>query len=369
MNASSEFSRIVYTTTAEYLRKIMKNVEKRSAILSLARSKGRIHKVPGGPERIWPVQHKRGSLRTMQDMPSLSFPRVVRHVNAKVTPRGYWMADQQSWWEKQIQGTSTQAIINIHQTIAKLLKEDVEAKFPAEMYVDDSATGNSQRMGGLDSMFSISGAVSGNSRVGSPNDTYATLSTALGTKGTWNSTAWPGGTGAEGYHYWSPLVLLYDSPTQTWGGVSNTWKDNCDHIMTYGRQHCQKRGGRIDAWVLTDSAWYEMQQKVAGKENLYSTRGDNSLLASLGFTTLNFQGVEVTWEADVPPNPGSASDATNTGYGLSFSDLELCHWSPSLFEVQSIPFNEEALTYRFLVLIMANMMFNPQRQVNIRSTS
>jgi len=145
--------------------------------LAMLKEKGKITKCPGGDSKQWAVRYKRNSLHYLTDLPSISFQRINKRVNAKLTPRGYWMSDQISMMERWVnQGPA--AIINIASTIVKELTDDFKEALNVEPFKDGNATATNKGWSGTETFGSISGAVAGNAAVGLCNDTYAGLSTA-----------------------------------------------------------------------------------------------------------------------------------------------------------------------------------------------
>lgn len=363
---SDMFARVLNSTIADYVKKQMENIIAKYVFLAMLKEKGKITKCSGGDSKQWAVRYKRNSLHYLTDLPSISFQRVNKRVNAKLTPRGYWMSDQVSMWERWInQGPA--AIINVTSTIMKELVDDFKEALNVEPFKDGNATASNKGWSGTETFGSISGALGGNAGVGQCNDTYAGLSTAQGVKGTWDTTTWPNGRGSVGFHYWSPLVALYDA--STWDGSSTTWKANCLRILAKTCMWQDLRGQKVDLALLQGPAYDQAYQTVEGKEQIRTERSaSNSLMIKLGFgKSFTYQGTEVTYERGIPPT--DVNSAALAGYGFNFDGIELTHWTPDLIWSPEVDFSVESLSQRYLVGTVSELIFNPQSVVKYRKTS
>lgn len=364
---SDHFSRVVHSTIAEYVKKEWENIMAKYVLLSMLKAKGRITRSPGGTSRDWAVRYKRNPLRYLTDLPSISFGRSSKRVNATLPMRGYWSSDSVSVWE-QAAARGPAAIIPVISKIMEELMDDFKFQVNEEPYRDGNAAATIKGWHGLESFFSISGARSSNNKYGEPNDTYAGLSTAVNIKGSWNTATWPAGTGSVGYHYFSPLVGLYDGAG--WGGSDTNWVNACLNVFKGMCIANDLRGYKPDIWLLNGPAYEKASVKVEAKEQIRTERGGSgSLLVKLGFgNVLNYDGVDITYERGVP-----VSDGTNTtiGYGLNFDKgaIELVHWTENLVQAWAKTTSEESMSERFLVYTISNMICNPQAQMKIRKTS
>lgn len=361
------FARILNTTTADYTRKIIENIFTNQPFLAMLKSKKKVFRQPGGDSIMKIIRYKRSPLQTMSDMPSISFTRINKYVNAQQKPRGYWCGEMISFWERMLnQGTA--AYVKLYDEMMRQAVDDFAFNFPKEIWKDGDAAGN-DGIHGIPSYMSISGFNANDPRIGVPNDTYATLSTALGVKGTWTSgVTWPAGSGQPGYHYWSPLVLDYLATG--WTGATGTFESTCLRMFTFAQIVQRGRGKKVDSWMLTPEAYYLAKNKVESKENIYTQRSQSSTpLIKLGFgNVFNYEGADVTYDSDVPvlePNSG----VTNAGYGLDFDTIELRHWTPQLLYTFPVDLSLETLTHRYLGASICNMFNDPTGTVGIRRTS
>lgn len=365
-NAPEHFSRILNTTIAEYVKKEWENIAAKYVCLAMLKEKGRIHRQPGGTEKQWAVRFKRNPLRYLQDMPAISFQRSSKRVNAKLPMRGYWASDANTLWERAA-NRGPQAIIQSVSSLATELMDDFKFNINEEVFRDGNATATNKGWHGLESFLSISGARSNNAKYGEPNDNYADLSTALGVKGTWNTTTFPSGTGSTGYHYFSPLVGLYD--TTAWGGGDTTWQNNSLNVFKGMGIAQDLRGYKPDLWLLNGPSYEKASVKVEAKEQIRTERSkSNSLLVKLGFgNTLNYDGVDITYERAVPAS--GADGHAIVGYGINFDNMDLVHWSEELVKALPVDFSIESMSERYLIYSPSNLVCNPQAFCKIRKTS
>lgn len=370
---TDNIARVINTTTAEYVREEMNNMLRERVLLDELSKRKRIHKQPGGDSKIWPVKYKLTDLQSMGDMESLNFQRVNRHINATLKPAGYVWTDQMSLWERW-QNQGAQAIIRVHEQIVKWGMEDFRDNFGDKLYKDGNASGDRQ-ISGLETAGGYSGEIASTDiprRFAAPSDTYAGISTALGVKGTWDSSGangFPKGTGKPGYHFWSPFFPLCradDTDTGVtgtgWGGATAFWKDNCLIIMKWCAANQMKRRQKLTLWLLTTDAYLDVSNKVEAREQIRVTRGEDMGTYKGGYgPEIFYEGVRITSEYGVPET--DAAGNRRLGYGLNTEKMELCHWSPELIYPFPVDFSLETLTNRYAIVSMCQMVFNPQSVV------
>lgn len=361
---AENFARVLNATTAEYVREEMNNILRERILFAELTDRRRIHRQPGGDSKIWSVKYKLDDLQTLADMEPLTFQRFNRRHQAIVYPRGYAWTDQMSLWERW-QNQSQQAIIRLHDGIVKDGMEDFRDNLGDKFYKDGYAAG-SQDINGLESWYGISGSVTGNTKIGNPSDTYATIPTNLGIKGTWGSTAWPGGTGKPGYHYWAPLVGFYD---EDWGNSSTLFKDNVLTMLKYLNAHQLKRRQRVQMWLFSTDAYLDTSNKVEQRETIRVVKGESVKEFKGGYgPELMYEGVRITSEYGVPELDSVNTTKAVKGYGLNFDKIEICHWSPEFIYPLPVDFSIERLANRYAIVNMSQQVTNPQAQSKIRES-
>lgn len=358
-----EWTRVVNTTIRKYLREQEINVMRNRKLTALLREKGRIIYNDSGESLDWKVRYKRAPLRGYSDAETLTFPRRNRWKTATLPWRGYASTDSMTKKER-LMNKSTEAIVKIYSETGKLLMEDVEDAFGDEFYIDGNASGNTNRIHGIESFMGTNGTVhittgaqqSANAadKNGYPTDTYAGLLTTLGNYGgTWTGS-WPTGTGQAHFDFWSPNIVCYNSTA--FSGAADTFAAQGDEAIRYGIIKSQKnksKRGQLDMILLDSTLYEQLLQLMDSKERFVSRPGRNEgSLAKLGFSdVLNYDGVEVTWEYGLP---------SLVGYGFNVDEMELRSLQGQLFVAEGPDFDIASQSWRFSVDFYGNARFNPR---------
>lgn len=367
----AEWSRVVNTTIHKYIREVEVNVLRNRKLLALMKSRGRISMNNSGDLMDWKVRYKRAPMQGFADSDTLTFSRRDRWKTAQLEYRGYAATDSMTKLER-LKNKNVEAIVKIYSEIASNLMDDMDDQFGDELYIDGNATGNSKRIHGIES-FLGAGSTGTKQPVVAPSDSYAGLNTDLGNYGgSWSSTGstantttgdWPTGTGDAHFDFWSPLIIDYTSAitnsttngTTGWSASTKTWANTCREAMRYGiikgRKNKTKKG-MLDLILLNDELFRLFEEKVETNERVLIQSGDPLRLYQLGFTdTINFEGVDVSYEYGVP---------TNKGYGWSMDNVELCSLQPSLFVPEGPDLDIATQSYRFSIDFFGNAKFQPR---------
>jgi len=347
-----EWTRVVNTTIHDYLREVEVGVLRNRKLLALMQSKGRVTFDHSGDKLDWKVRYKRVPIQGYADMDTLTFSRANRWLTAQLVVRGYAATDMINKRER-LMNKSTQAIVKVFSEITANLMEDIEDQFGDELYGDGEAAGRTKNIHGLESFLGDTGAEATAGFIYPPSDTYAGLITNLGNYGgNWSTSGgnvnWPSGTGDTHYDFWSPVIVKVTS--QSWAASTKTWPNTCREALRYGlikgRRNKSKRG-TIDL-VLMDGEWYrQLEEKIEATERLVVSRGEAGGLLSLGFKdTLNFEGVDHTWEYGIP---------SETAYGIPTESLELCSWQKTLFEPYGPDYDVSTQSYRYSIDFFGNL--------------
>jgi hypothetical protein len=349
----AEWTRIVNTTIHDYLREVEVNVLRNRKLLALLQSRGRISMDHAGDVLDWKIRYKRVPIQGYADMDSLTFSRKNRWQTAQLDVRGYAATDMMVKRERLI-NKSTEAIVKVWGEMAGNLMEDLEDQFGDEMYQDGNASGKTKGIHGLESWYGDTNSEASAGYIYPPSDTYAGLVTTLGNYGgNWSTNGssqveWPTGTGDAHYDFWSPLVVKVTS--NSWAATTKTWANTCTEALRYGlikgRRNKSKRG-MIDL-VLMDNDWYrQLEEKIESKERLVISRGEPLGLVALGYKdSIQYEGVETTWEYGTP---------TNTAYGIPIESLELMSWQKSLFVPEGPDFDISTQAYRISFDFFGNL--------------
>lgn len=368
-----EWSRIVNTTTHNFIKEVEVNVLRNRKLSAMLQDRGRISFGHSGDIMDWKVRYKRAPMQGYADADTLTFSRRDRWKTAQLDWRGYAATDSMTKMEK-LKNKNVEAIVKIYSEIAKNLMDDMDDQFGDELYIDGNASGNLKRIHGIESFMSVSGA-STKMPIGLPNDTYSGLVTTLANYGgSWSTTGttttatdWPTGTGDAHYDFWSPLIVDYTSAVATsaaagttgWSAATKTWPNTCEEAIRFGvikgRKNKSKKG-MLDLILLNDELYRLFLQFEGVKERLSVTRGQKKGgLYSLGFDdTINFEGIDISTEYGIP---------TNVGYGWSMENMELKSLQDTLFVPEGPDYDIASKSYRYSVDYMGNMTHNPRNFV------
>ena len=364
--ASQEFNRVLQTTIAEYMLGAEDNTIRNRKFLALLKAKGRITFNHSGTELNWGIRYKQRSLTGYADGDTINFARSDTFKRANLPWRGYTMNDMVTKKEK-LMNRGKPALIKYVSELVENMMEDFTAKFHIQLYQDGNAAGNAKFMHGFDSFCSTTIASAGNF-VALPNNTYASLSTAVGTYGgTWNGN-WPSGYGDPEYDYWSPVLIDYTNTG--WPETTKTWPNTCHDALRYGIIKTKRNDsvkGMLDVVMLDQELYRQWLPILDLKERVIVNPGTGSdtgqgkgarpTLRNLGFGDVqNFEGAEVTWEFNVPID-GSGN---MQGYGFNMDEMELCSLQDRLFVSEGPYYDEATLSDRFAIHMFGNLKFNPR---------
>lgn len=350
----AEWSRVVNTTIHNYIRQEEINILRNRKLTAMLKEKGRITFNASGDLLDWKVRYKRAPIQGTTGYGTLTFAARDRWKTAQLGWRGYAGTDQIQKIDR-LKNKSTEAIINVYSQIATSLLDDIEDQYGDEFYVDGNASGNEDRIHGLESFLGTSGAASGG-YIGTPSDTYAGLSTGLaGYGGSWSGD-WPTGTGDAHYDFWSPVIVDYTDTA--WAASTKTWPNTCLEALRFGIIKSKKnksKKGMLDLILLNDELYRQFLDKLQTEEQINVNRGATSGLIAAGFQDVtNFDGVDVTSEYGVP---------TTVGYGVSLMQMELRSLQGQMFVPEGPDFDIAAQSYRFSIDFYGNLRCNPRHMV------
>lgn len=364
---AGEWARLVSTTITDYAKGAEDALMAKRILLAAMKSKGQIKYNCGGDGFAWQVPYRIAQLTVNDGETPVTPARQDRYKRATLDYVSYTIADMMTKREK-LKNRGPAALINYFEEMTPNLLNDATQRFSEELYVDSSATGNSGRLSGIETMMATNGTVnvtSGAQRsataadvAGYPNDTYAGLSTVLGNySGSWGtqsglSSTWPNGTGELGYDFYSPVIVNYTS--SSFNGTADTWTEQCVEatrfMITQMNRYTDNRGGLKT--VLLDRELYRLYlNKLDSKERLLT---ESKLgLRSLGFQdTFQQDGVDITWEFGMP---------TAVGYGYNIENMELRSMQDRIFKVDGPEWNQIQRAYTVIVDFLGQLKFHSPR--------
>lgn len=343
------WAREVATTIADHAKGYESKLIGKRVLLKALKSQGRIIYGCGGVggsgdagDFTWRVPYRQAQLRTGEMENGMTPARQDRYKVAGLSYIDYTLSDFMTKKEK-LRNQGRGQIINYFQEMSDGLLNDAGDQFSKELYVDSSATGNSQRISGIETMMAINGTMdvsltTATSRAANagdvaayPSDTYAGLSTILANYGgSWTvGTAgiayqWPAGRGDMQFDFFSPIIVNYTSTL--WGGSSATWAYNAEKATRYLATHMgryQSNRESLQTIMLDRELYRQFMDLYAGKERIVVT--ESPKMRALGFDGVLMDGVTVTWELDIPGG---------VGYGWDVDNMQLRSCQDTLFNTE-----------------------------------
>jgi hypothetical protein len=267
---------VVQTTIANYMREVSDNTIRFQQFLAYLQSKGNILYNQGGTRFEWKAQFKQKQMTTYTDGQTPTFDRVNRYQSPTLNYIAYQLPESVTKLET-LANQAPEAIVSLMSGKVELLTKEMKQQFGSQFYLDGNASGNENKLQGLESFMSISGAAT-NGYVGTNNDTYAGLSTALGAlSGSWTlsggSTTWPRGSGTVDYDYWTPPVVLYDN---TAFGAGAAWSNDAEEVLSFAIVHTHRNGGRqgmMDCFFLDRELYRQFMAFQRTRQRYEVSRG------------------------------------------------------------------------------------------------
>ena len=338
---ATEWAGIINTTITKYLKGAEDLTIRNRLELAFLESRGLIKKSQSGTDIEWRQLMKHPPVSSYADGSTIDFSRRDLYAKALLDWRSYQVTDALTQKEEYM-NSGAEAIIRRVDEIIPNLTTALRNKVCAELYTDGYASNNQDRLCGFDSFTGTSTTVAAD-KIAKPDDTYATVATALGTAGgSWSTglttfpnanvaTDWPyGQSQTPEYDYWTPKLVNWSSTS--WGTGTTTWEDNCERALREAYQFTVVTGGKDgmpDITILAPNLMVGFQNHFSAKQRIMVPHKEAN---DLGFpNTLNFDGVGVTSSFDV---------AANTGYQWNFDQVSLLLLSPQLF----VPAKDQDLT-------------------------
>jgi hypothetical protein len=162
----------------------------------------------------------------------------------------------------------------------------------------------------------------------SPTQTYAGISTVLGTRdSTWNgpsTVGWPDGSFSPGFCYWSPIICNYQSSyftpnaQVTLGVTTYTWKSQWQQAVNRTCAFLNDiRNAGVDTIMMTSTMLADCEDSMISQQRFVAGEmGADAGDVSLGIRNLSYNGRQFITEFGVP---------ANCAFCLPFSKLHL--WS------------------------------------------
>ena len=360
------FARTAATTLAKHIRDVEENMLRNYQLGALLEAAGRVNYNNAGEGFDWPVQYRLHKVEGNTGETARNFSRRNLWKTANLEYRGYQTTDSMFYREFR-SNRGEEGIIKVFDNFVQRLETSIEQALGGEYYVDGTLAANSQGWQGLESIFGIAstnntvdksgagpGAFDAADYVAAPSATYAGLSTVLGNYGgsQESGTGWPNGVADPEYDFWSPLIVNYLSTS--FGGSSSTWALQGDEAMRFAIIHAQRntsQNGQITNIMLARDLYMDLLNLIDDKERIQIT--SEHQLRALGFkNTVNFDGIEVSWETAIP-------DAV--GYGLNYKNIELKSMDDSLLRSEGPEYDIHSQSFNAVVSTLSNLKFTSPR--------
>lgn len=307
-------NRVVTQILNAYIDKEIAPVYRRSILLGMLKSRGRISFNQDGKKVEWLPQVDTRDIVAGDDNPTaITFNSSDVFDTAELDWVQYTMGEKITKYERLVGQSKKNARFKVYETALKQMSKDFVAKFGPKFYGDGNA-GTGLELSGFDTCLGYSGA-STLAPIALPSDSYAGMDTTLGgLGGAWvpdTGGGYPTGTGDPIYHAWSPLIVNYLSDLL--GGDSATWQDQWQHAIGYLVTYMQILQNCVpDVLLLNAALLNSAKSSLIGKQRFEITQ--NSELTKLGHKTLNYEGIEIAAEYGIPDS---------SGYLLCWDELEL----------------------------------------------
>lgn len=363
---SGPLANIAATTIPQFMKGAIDATFRKYKWLAMLKALGRVTYNNSGTRIERVVKYRQNQLRQYEDGSGINFARQARHKRAIQRWASYIMPESISRTD-QLMNRGMEALVDIFANKLDTLNKEFTDQFHSQLYADGNASGFENALDGLETFMSISGAAT-NGFVGTPNDTYAGISTALGASGgNWTTsssvTTWPLNSGDPQYDFWSPIVALYDA---TGYDISTaTWGARAEEVVRFCVTHTDRNSaadGKPNMVNFNPEMYRKLKNLVAGKERITVSRGEGVSLVSLGFRdSIDIDGSECTSEFGIP---------SNTGYGMNLAKAELKSMNAELFDFRGPTFHEDHDADLFFMCFNGQMIFDtPRDQFKIRNTA
>lgn len=349
--------RVLMTTIAEWSRKVSEETTRNLVLFAMLQKKGKISYGHSGGNMRWPVRTAEHPTTGFVDMEPITVQRRNTKTNAYLGWRGQRADDLISLQEK-LENAGPEAMVKVFEGREELIREAAIRDLALQVYEDGDTPTNSaaNRFHGLETFMTIGAQTATDLIATTHNDTYAGLSTVVGTVG-------GSATDTKTNRLWTP-VIINTSHTPT-AGIKN-WADYAVEYIremlirgTYG----QGPSERMDLVMLNRSAYTDLLNLMDDKERILVNRGSGEELVSLGFKNIvEIDGIPVTWDFGCPDTDGNSD--TVRGYGLNTSKIEFCVLGPKgqkkLFDSR-IDFNVNYHADQISLWLLGNFKFQSPR--------
>ncbi len=334
----NEWVGVIHSTAPKYIKGAEDLTMRERIVFSYLKSKGRIKHGETSHTCVWDVEFSQPPIEPYADGGVLNFQRHDPMRQMILDWRGYVGTDQMTRKERLMNAGDT-AIYKRYDRIIPNLMKSITDKFGSEWMIDGYASGNENRLCGIESFMRAAGLVTNISKIALPDDTYATRSTALQDQGGfWSADLpaaqrpyrdaglamdWPDGNGSSEFDYLSPKLI---NTEHNWGGGGTGWNGgtgNGEYIIRAGVIWLSILGGSAgmpDLFITNGRMYGEYLNQQAKKQRIVVPHKKSD---ELGFgDTVNQEGIGIHRDFDIK---------SGVGYFLNFDKMSLSTLTPELF--------------------------------------
>lgn len=359
----AEWTGVISATAPKYIKGATDQTIRKRLVLALLREYGMIKMNESSYQYTWQMEYSQPAVRQYGDAGDQTFSAHDALKQATLDWRGYTVTDRMTK-KQELMNKGIHALVNLYDSKIKRMTKSITDKFGGEIYIDGNASGNENRLHGLESFLADDGNTAAGDRLAKPSDTYAGLSTVPGTYGgNWTSalgtgnypnatlaTDWPFGTGDTEYDFNSPKLVNWSSTA--WNAGGTTFEETCERALRQTTIWLTTSGGtegRPTCYILSSDLFGDFQNFQAARNRIMVPHKEAQ---DLGFAdALNFDGTIIKYEYDCPPG---------TGYGLNLHEMELSSLDSTLFRPDGPEWDIESKSWLFEVGFFGNMKFGPK---------
>jgi len=343
------------STLNRYFKEVMEPIYRTSILHGLLKKRGRIEMDEGGVGLVWPVQYYVQQPRNIAGpVTQTQYPDIATEVQAQLGLAGYDMGRSITKLMRLVNKRGDTQIYDVISRTLDQLTKDFMRHMKLRLWNDGTITGIDVM--GIMSVFGASSTPTAEgvySNLGSytlldqttfgpsnsskwpvanPAQTYAGLSTALGSKvndwtaGSDATIGYPLGTCSPGFHFWSPFIWDYNSshftPNPAISSV-HCWDTQWQTVVNeayYTLVTLQQN--RPDICILDTNLLQRAMNSTIAQQRFVAT--PKSEAVDLNFPTMSYNGIEFHTEYGVP---------SQAAFLLTLDEMSLHSWQKDWIEV------------------------------------
>lgn len=362
MASQADWARSIATTIVNHLREEEIASMRQYKLWAMLEGNGRIKTNVSGRGFDWEIQYRNHTPSGNNGETPRSFARQNLWKRAELEFRGAQVTDA-IYKREMLENKGAQALVQVASKLSTRLMDSMRQYLAKEWVIDGYDPANSDRFHGIESFMgatqTIDNSTAATARSANagdtffyPNDSYAGISTVLGSAGGSAPTvgSWPNGNADPEFDFYSPVIVNYASTA--FGG--STWTANCTKAVREAIHQTKRndtKEDQVDMVLLDRRLYIDFLNALDAKERVIVSRENG--LRSYGFKDVfELDGVEISGENSVP---------ANTGYGLSVGNIELMCMESQLLQSEGPFYDEVTQQFRYVVSCLGNLKFKSPR--------